>query len=184
VQEAEELQREMQALEEERASLLRDAALAGEMEAQYAKRGTLQVQQYRSGDGYQARAAAPTQGAGRTLRGWLAPCTPILFLPAQPPTPLLPPSQHLSSLFPIHHCQAREIRDQKSRITTLENGLARMAAEFEAEKAALEAGLRAQLADAVAEQNTLRRWGGLGSGWQQVVNACLTPLQPAQLIGS
>lgn len=42
-QEAEELQREMQALEGERAALLRDAALAGEMEAQYAKRGTLQV---------------------------------------------------------------------------------------------------------------------------------------------
>ncbi len=42
-QEAEELQREMKALEEERASLLRNAALAGEMEAQYAKRGTLQV---------------------------------------------------------------------------------------------------------------------------------------------
>lgn len=43
VQEAEELQREMNALEAERAGLLRDAALAGEMEAQYAKRGTLQV---------------------------------------------------------------------------------------------------------------------------------------------
>ncbi|PSC76586.1 flagellar basal body [Micractinium conductrix] len=93
-QEAEELQREMQALEGERAALLRDAALAGEMEAQYAKRGTL---------------------------------------------------------------QAREIRDQKSKISTLEKGLARMAADFEAEKAALQAGLRAQLADAAAEQHALRR---------------------------
>ncbi|KAL4434248.1 hypothetical protein ABPG75_000689 [Micractinium tetrahymenae] len=93
-QEAEELQREMKALESERAALLRDAELAGEMEAQYAKRGTL---------------------------------------------------------------QAREIRDQKSKITSLEKGLARMAAEFESEKAALEAGLRAQLADAAAEQNALRR---------------------------
>lgn len=43
MQEAEELQREMKALEAERAALLRDATLAGEMEAQYAKRGTLQV---------------------------------------------------------------------------------------------------------------------------------------------
>lgn len=34
-----------------------------------------------------------------------------------------------------------------------------MAAEFEAEKAALEAGLRAQLADAAGEHNALRRWG-------------------------
>lgn len=53
--------------------------------------------------------------------------------------------------------QAREIRNQKSKITSLEKGLARMAAEFEAEKAALETGLRAQLADSAAEQNTLRR---------------------------
>lgn len=42
-QEAEALQREMRALEAERAGLLRDVKLKEEMEAQYAKRGTLQV---------------------------------------------------------------------------------------------------------------------------------------------
>ena len=43
LQEAEALQQEMKALEGERAGLLRDVALRQEMEAQYAKRGTLQV---------------------------------------------------------------------------------------------------------------------------------------------
>ena len=43
LQEAEELQREMQAPEAERAGLLRDVRLKKEMEQQYAKRGTLQV---------------------------------------------------------------------------------------------------------------------------------------------
>lgn len=43
LQEAEALQSEMRALERERAGLLRDVALQQEMEAQYAKRGTLQV---------------------------------------------------------------------------------------------------------------------------------------------
>jgi hypothetical protein len=43
LQEAEELQREMQALEAERAGLLRAVRLKEEMEQQYAKRGTLQV---------------------------------------------------------------------------------------------------------------------------------------------
>ena len=43
MQEAEELQREMRALEEERAALLRDVQLREGLEQQYAKRGTLQV---------------------------------------------------------------------------------------------------------------------------------------------
>jgi hypothetical protein len=34
-----------------------------------------------------------------------------------------------------------------------------MAADFEVEKTGLEEGLRAQLAQAVDEQNGLRRWG-------------------------
>ncbi|KAL4860135.1 Basal body-orientation factor 1 [Chlorella vulgaris] len=44
-QEAEELQREMKALDSERAALLRDVRLKEEMEALYAKRGTLQARE-------------------------------------------------------------------------------------------------------------------------------------------
>ena len=60
--------------------------------------------------------------------------------------------------------QAREIRDAHTKITSLERGMVQMAADFEQEKAALETGLRAQLADAVTEQNSLRRWL---AGWQR-----------------
>ena len=61
--------------------------------------------------------------------------------------------------------QAREIRSAHTKISTLEKGLAQMASDFEQEKVALEQGLRAQLADAAAEQNALRRrvLGGEGT---------------------
>jgi hypothetical protein len=65
----------------------------------------------------------------------------------------------------LFYFQAREIRSANTKISTLEKGLAQMASDFEQEKAALEQGLRAQLADAAAEQNALRRrvLGGRGA---------------------
>lgn len=217
----------MRVLEAERAALLRDTEMAEEMEAQYAKRGTLQVgwefgrvglsagrlvdwvgwfrprraplaEQHSSGsDAAVAMGAWVREGLGglkplHSMPSWSLSDPPTAsqrhppgchtMHATQPPSIPRPPHTHssrplpmqssalssnfkrpsLSTLSPlprIPDCQAREIRDQRSKITSLEKGLARMAADFEAEKAALEASLRAQLADTAAEQNALRRWG-------------------------
>eukprot|EP00887_Chlorella_sp_A99_P000647 scaffold5.g647.t1 len=93
-EEADELQKQMRALESERSGLLRDVRLKEELEQQYARRGTL---------------------------------------------------------------QAREIRDAKSKISTLERGMVELATAHEQEKAVLSQELRAQLAEAVGEQASLRR---------------------------
>ena len=69
-QEAEALQREMKALEDERAGLLRDVALRQEMEAQYAKRGTLQV-------GHAALLLHPLSGMTMVRRESVAACAPM-----------------------------------------------------------------------------------------------------------
>ena len=69
LQEAEALQSEMRALERERAGLLRDVALQQEMEAQYAKRGTLQV--WRLGHSI---AAMAVRGFAHRVRPRAAPC--------------------------------------------------------------------------------------------------------------
>ncbi|KAI7836961.1 hypothetical protein COHA_009210 [Chlorella ohadii] len=136
--EAEALQSEMRALERERAGLLRDVALQQEMEAQYAKRGTLQAKEIRSArtkitslEKGLVRMAADFEQASRSgvLGGWEwswrygAGCkqsvrsnTDCSFSP------------------PMHMCCL-----------------------YLQEKGALEQQLRAQLADAVAEQNSLRR---------------------------
>lgn len=53
--------------------------------------------------------------------------------------------------------QAREIKRATSKIVSLERGMQQLASAFEAEKAALVGELRGHLAEALAEQNTLRR---------------------------
>ena len=136
-QEAEELQREMRGLEEERAALLRDVALKEEAEQQYAKRGTLQA----SAQGWASRGATRERACG---------CD-CIFDPLPPPL------------------QAREIRDARSRIGTLERGMVQLAADYERQKVQLGQSLRAQLADAVTEQNGLRRCEGGGRGCVCVV---------------
>lgn len=67
-QEAEALQREMRALESERVGLLRDVALRKEMEAQYAKRGTLQAR--RAVAWHAARAAMHHSGQRGMVPPW------------------------------------------------------------------------------------------------------------------
>lgn len=67
VQEAAELQRGVKELEAQRTQLLREAKLQGEMEEQYARRGTLQV---RSGGGSGGAEVAEVGAGAPEGGGW------------------------------------------------------------------------------------------------------------------
>ena len=140
LQEAEALQREMQALEAERAGLLRDVQLKEEMEAQYAKRGTLQAGaacscciffRVEEAGRMAVHASGPRPHLSRTGRRLSLQASPravasccmmvrwsIAGCPAHPPGA-------------DARMQAREIRSARTKITSLEKGLVRMAADFE-----------------------------------------------------
>lgn len=158
----------MKALEAERAGLLRDVALKEEMEQQYAKRGTLQACCAAS-----CLHACPSvwDAALCMARAWRSARPPLhrlhllaSLLHALPHSSLQPRPAHPLTTRLVFHPQAREIRTAHTKISSLEKGMVRMAASFEAEKAALEQGLRQQLADATAEQASLRRCGGQAGG--------------------
>lgn len=126
----------MKALEGERAGLLRDVALRQEMEAQYAKRGTLQV----GAEGCTVAFVKHPRldAAGRSSQPGAA-CLKSPPVDAPPAHCVAAASMHVITCAPsaagswliAPPLQAREIRSARTKITSLEKGLVRMAADFE-----------------------------------------------------